>query len=408
MNITILFSISVSLLVIYQKRIEKNWVNLISILMGPYVPIVLINNIYAYQKGFDRISDKVLIMILLSFLLFFAGFKTININRVLFNENDNRYRLQLYNFDKMYIFLIGVGILGTIKALILYLQGSFFSDIDEMEGEMGRGLIGHLLLASYSVFPIYFLYLTYNWSIKKIIPIILILVVTFSSFVKYNIIGIFVSTFIFLAIYKKSILTKSIFLLIGFVLFVFYANYAVSFATKGSAMTNDFIINHFWMYLSGSLLHDNYIFTQGVRPGVDVFYKLGTFVFALPNMFLDKLFDTRLFPHQSQEEMSISDFGETSNVVDAIGYLYPSKGDTIDFILFAIVVFLLGVLFSAIYKRHMKISKLYDVFIANFLCYFVFFSFFGTFYINPAPWEILAYSLFIPNFFLKTCVIKKR
>ncbi len=65
------------------------------------------------------------------------------------------------------------------------------------------------------------------------------------------------------------------------------------------------------------------------------------------------------------------------------------------------ILFILGALMAYIYKKHMKSSMYYDVFIVNFLCYFVFFSFFGTFSINSAPWEILIYSIFIPNLFIK-------
>lgn len=316
-------------------------------------------------------------------------------------EEDNVSKLSRYDFKKMRTFLIFIGLIGIVKIIILYLQGSFSSNIDDVEGVMGGGAIGHLLLASYSLLPIYFMYWTYNRKLTILMPIILIMIVTFSSFVKYNIIGLFVSFFLFLALYRKSVLKRSLLILVSFVGVVFYVNYAISFVVVGNDMTTQFILNHFWMYIAGSLIYDNYIFLYGIRPGIGVFYKLGTFIFALPNMFLEKTFDFKLFPHVRQEDLSISDFGETSNVVDAIGYLYPSKCDVLEVIIFYVILFILGALMAYIYKKHMKSSKYYDVFIVNFLCYFVFFSFFGTFYINSAPWEILIYSIFIPKLFIK-------
>ena len=389
-------------MVLYQRWKEGNWVNLISVFMGPYIPLVFLNNFFVYKNGFDKINDVVLVMILTSFIVFFSGSLLFKVKKNSTNkEEDNVSKLSRYDFKKMRTFLIFIGLIGIVKIIILYLQGSFSSNIDDVEGVMGGGAIGHLLLASYSLLPIYFMYWTYNRKLTILMPIILIMIVTFSSFVKYNIIGLFVSFFLFLALYRKSVLKRSLLILVSFVGVVFYVNYAISFVVVGNDMTTQFILNHFWMYIAGSLIYDNYIFLYGIRPGIGVFYKLGTFIFALPNMFLEKTFDFKLFPHVRQEDLSISDFGETSNVVDAIGYLYPSKCDVLEVIIFYVILFILGALMAYIYKKHMKSSKYYDVFIVNFLCYFVFFSFFGTFYINSAPWEILIYSIFIPKLFIK-------
>ena len=402
MYMTILFVIIVSIMVLYQRWKEGNWVNLISVFMGPYIPLVFLNNFFVYKNGFDKINDDVLVMILTSFIVFFSGSLLFKVKKNSTNkEEDNVSKLSRYDFKKMRTFLIFIGLIGIVKIIILYLQGSFSSNIDDVEGVMGGGAIGHLLLASYSLLPIYFMYWTYNRKLTILMPIILIMIVTFSSFVKYNIIGLFVSFFLFLALYRKSVLKRSLLILVSFVGVVFYVNYAISFEVVGNDMTTQFILNHFWMYIAGSLIYDNYIFLYGIRPGIGVFYKLGTFIFALPNMFLEKTFDFKLFPHVRQEDLSISDFGETSNVVDAIGYLYPSKCDVLEVIIFYVILFILGALMAYIYKKHMKSSKYYDVFIVNFLCYFVFFSFFGTFYINSAPWEILIYSIFIPKLFIK-------
>ena len=40
MYMTILFVIIVSIMVLYQRWKEGNWVNLISVFMGPYIPLV--------------------------------------------------------------------------------------------------------------------------------------------------------------------------------------------------------------------------------------------------------------------------------------------------------------------------------------------------------------------------------
>lgn len=403
MEMTWVFIIVVTLLIVWQHHREKNWVNLISILMAPYVILVSLNNLFVKELGFYMIEDNVLIMLLAAFMLFFIGGLPFNAGKFNHdNEADNEKKLALYDIDAMNVVLFIIGIIGLIKIVVLFMQGAFSgSNIDEAEGVMGNGIVGHLLLASYSIMPIVFLYWTYTKKLKYLISILMIFVVTFSSLIKYNIVGAFVTTFIFILMYRKSLLKRSIVLLVVAVVAVFIGNYALTFFIKGtsSQVSYIFYLGHLWTYMSGSLIYDNYIFSSGVGVGLTVGYKLMTFLCALPNMFINKVFGVTLFPHTRKDDLLTSSFGETSNVTDAIGYLFPSKGDVYQIALWALAIIVLGFLFALIYKRNTRNSGKFNTFIANFLCYFVFFSFFGTFYINSAPWEILVYSMFIPNLF---------
>ena len=163
-----------------------------------------------------------------------------------------------------------------------------------------------------------------------------------------------------------------------------------------------FYLNHLWGYIGGSLIYDNYIFTRGVRIGLGSIEKLMTFVFALPNMFLNKIFGIRLFPHIRQQDLIISYGLEQSNVVDAIGYLYPSFGSALDIIEFLLVMLLLGLIFSMLVRLMLNHSKeRFNTTIAFFLAEFVLMSFFGTFYISPGPWEQLVWCAIIPQLFYK-------
>lgn len=405
MEMTWIFIIVVILLIVWQHHREKNWVNLISILMAPYVILVALNNLLVKKVGFYMIEDNVLVMLLAAFLLFFVGGLPFNAGK--FNHNseaDNEKKLAMYDIDAMNAALYIIGIMGLIKMVVLFLRGAFnSSNIDLAEGTMGNGIVGHLLLASYSIVPIVFLYWTYTKKLKYLISIMMIFVVTFSSLVKYNIVGVFVTTFIFILMYRKSLLKRSIVVLVAAVVAVFIGNYALTFFIKGaySEISYTFYLGHLWTYMSGSLIYDNYIFSKGVGVGLTVGYKLMTFLCALPNMFLNKFMGITLFPHTRKNDLFTSSFGETSNVTDAIGYLFPSKGDIYEIVLWAFVICALGFLFALIYRKNTRRSNKFNTFIANFLCYFVFFSFFGTFYINSSPWEILVYSLFVPNLFFE-------
>ena len=80
------------------------------------------------------------------------------------------------------------------------------------------------------------------------------------------------------------------------------------------------------------------------------------------------------------------------NVTDAFGYLYPAKGDVGEHILYFFIMIVLGAMFSSAYVRAKRRDSLFNTYIVNLITYFVFFSFFGTFYINPGPWEMLIYA----------------
>lgn len=393
------------LIIIIQYRREKNWLNLSSLFIVPYLVLVSINNIIIYRFGFYQISDSVLLMLTCAFSLFYIGSRVFVVNsNTLIKEQDNEERFAEYDIDTMTIFLYIVAIAGLIKAFIMFRNGQFAATtISDVEGTISRGIVGHLLLASYSVLPIVFLYWTYIKKLKYIIPVLGIFLVSFATFIKYNIIGIFVSLFIFLIIYKKSVIKIAVIILVTAAVGIFFVNYAVVFYIRGvfSNATTQFYLEHLWTYMCGSLIYDNYIFTNGVRVGVGISYKLMTFLCALPNMFIGKLFNIKLFPHMRQPDMLTASHGVTSNVVDSIGYLFPSKGSLFDLLLFGIVFLTIGALFSYIYRRNMKNNRKFNTFIANFLCYFVFFSFFGTFYVQSGPWEILVYSLILPNLLYK-------
>ena len=401
-----IFLLIVSLIVLAQYRLERNIVNLISILIVPYIFNIVVNNFFVSRLlGFYSISDDVLQMLILAFLAFFLGSlpPSIVLRRNYIIELDNIKRFSHYYIDKMVMLVGAIAIIGLIKLAYIYLTGGFNSaNFIDNEGVMGNGILGHLLLLSYSIIPIIFLYWTYNpKKISYLIVVVLIMLITFSTFVKNNIIALAVNIAIFLLIYRKSVFMKSIIFLCLFTILVFVANYAIGFYTRGITVNPMFYINHLWIYLAGSIIYDNYIFIDGIRTGINIFDKLMIFLSALPNMFFNKFWGFRIFEHISQTSRPIGDYGQCSNVVDAFGYLYPSGGNLTDVFVFSIVIVIIGFLFSYVYSYSKLNVRYFSTFSSIFLTYFVFFSFFGTFYINPGPWECLVYALVIPRLFVR-------
>ena len=393
-------------IVFWQYKLEGKVVNLISIFMMPYIFNVAINNTLACNVlGFFKISDEVLGMLTLAFVSFFIGSlpASISMCRNCIVEEDNNYRFSNYHLSMMLMLVTAIGIIGGGKFLYMYFTGGFSAENFSInEGAMGSGIIGHMLLLSQSLIPIIFLYWTYNLKkISYLLPLILIMLVIFSTFVKYNIIGLAVNIFIFVLIYRRSMLFKAISILCLFTVVIFIANYAISFWVRNTVVIPSFYINHLWTYISGSIIYDNYIFSEGVRVGISTFDKLLIFIYALPNMFFNKLLGFKVHTHVRQEALAIGEHGQRSNVTDAIGYLYPSGGNLGDIAVFAIVMVIIGFLFTFIYMYSKQKYTYFNTFISIFLTYFVFFSFFGTFYINPGPWESLVYALIIPRFFVR-------
>ncbi|MDE6284729.1 MAG: hypothetical protein K2M17_03200, partial [Bacilli bacterium] len=93
------------------------------------------------------------------------------------------------------------------------------------------------------------------------------------------------------------------------------------------------------------------------------------------------------------------DFGESSNVVDVIGFLFPSHGDFAEVLWFFIIIFICGFLFSYLYIKCCNKKKEFSTFIVIFLTYFIFLDFYSPFFVLVGPWEILIWCLIIPKLF---------
>lgn len=400
----ILFDVLVGVLVVSQFNREKNWINIISVLMMPYALFATLNNFVFVKFGFYPITSNTLIMLGCSFVLFWFGGVAFNSNvKRTFDEKENSKILAEYDLKGMTVLLYIIAVMGVAKLAISYMAGAFSSSaINTAEGLMGSGLIGHFLLLSYSILPIVFLAWVEEKKMKYIIPILLIAVVTFSSLIKNNIIGMIMELFLFITRYKKSTVKKSILVCLGLIVAVFLGNYFITFFISKSSVTSTFYINQLFVYCSGSMINDNKIFTDGIRVNTGLFHKLMTAILGLPNMFIEKLVGHPIFPFESLPEMNVgSVYGQTSNVVDSFGYFFPSKGSMADVILYGIFVLAIGFVFSLVYYKSSLNRNGFNVFICCFMTYFVAFSFFGTFYILSAPWEILVYSLIIPRCFHK-------
>ena len=401
---SLIFSLCCMVMIVADNKITQRWINVTTALAIPYAIIVPLNNYVMVKYGFYRISDDVLGMLLGGIVCVFIGSSIAHFIYSLQKKTGSKtHRLTNSEEKMMYIKwkpMIRYGwIIITITGIrLLYYtltRGSSFIGSESFAGRLTSGILGHFFLTSTPLIPVLFYHWLENRKEKSsIIAALLLMLLFFMTFVKYHVIGIIITTYLFVSFENRKYLKPGAILLGIVAAAAFVFNYIVSFSLRGvlKNVKTSYYFQHLWGYVSGSLIYDNYIFDRGLRVGTSIFYKLGTFLSSPINLFLNSLFGIRLFPHQKQLHLYIGINREKGNVVDAIGYLFPSKGTTAEVLLFFLILIIIGCVFTFIYDYSLQksaIKKKYPVVLMYFLTYFVVLSFFGTFYINSVPYEIL-------------------
>lgn len=420
------------------------------ILTFPYVAIIIVNNLVAVHWGFYKISVSTITFLGTSFGLFLFGillyrfkkgilgrknftdfkqslrleFYQLKENRISrkIGQKDNSQRIysrkqkkeenresiskfEFYNMSVLLKYaLICEGII-TIRVLYVIIKYGFaFFVADENEGYLMTGILGHLLLTLYVIIPILFYYwLRYKKNILFLISSLYGIGLFFLTFVKYHSICLIVLIYIFIVCEDRRYLKKGMIIIASTCILAFILSYSVTFLSRGTAKDVDvsFYIYHLWKYVGGSVINDNHIFTDGIRTDVSFFFKIGTILFALPNMFINKIFGTQFFVMESLPMLQVADMEERSNVVDFIGYIYPSKGEFLEIVCFGIFMIGFGFLSQYFYDCNEKTKKGFYLPTSVYLTFFCFFSFFSTYGTLSTVWEILVMSYIIPYFFRK-------
>lgn len=401
-DMSLVFILFTAVLVYIQYRKENNIVNLFSLLMVPYAIIVFLNNFIFYKYGFFRISDNAMIVWMVAFLLFFiSGRFAMKTRRVAnIDEDQTEFKLDRFDVKAMNRTLVVITIIGSLRLMKGIVNGQL------AEGYMSSGIVGHLLSLSFAIVPYVVLYWTYH--VKKwqyIVVPLMILALTFASFIKNHVIALMVVIFIFMTMYRKSLLKKAVVILVAVVLGIFVLNYVIGFSMLGVEVQNSFYLYHFWKYCGGALINATNYFAGAMNESIGVMYKLCIYLSALPNMFLHlvnvKIFSSEAFDFST---FVIAENGQATNVVDAITRLYPSDGDFLQVIMFLMVIFVLGFVFMRVYLNGKR--QCLSSWLAVFLTYYVFLSFFGTFYMLSGPWETLVWAIIVPKLYLKKTIRK--
>ena len=404
--------------ILCSKYIHKNWINPHNALALPYFVIILIHKLYGESLGFYPISNKTMIIVTIGIVLFFLGTSL----TMLFKRNEYQSSsLSFLEYEDVFKFyrikgmlnyaLIVVAISGIRTIYQIYRLG--IRGLSDNEGLVISGIIGHLMLTIYPIVPVLFFYwlkhrkTKYKWRILAIT--ICYIGMLFLTFVKYHVAGIIIIIFLLSVNHEPKYFKKGVVILSTLVIGLFVLNYVAGFISANiiKQVNRSFYTTHLWGYISGSLINSGKWISGFPAATSSVPYKLLSYIFVLPNMFISTIFKENLFPVASGVPMSIiGNNMETSNVVDAISTLYPSNGDALEVIFFSIAMIALGGIFEYIFIKQKGRNSRLQISTAVIMTFMLFFSFFGTFYMNPMPWEIIVYSYIIIGLFDKRIRLK--
>lgn len=385
--------------------ITKQLINPFTIMALPYAIIIPVNNIIFSRYGFYIISNDVLRMLLLGFSMFFLGTAIIRFRRNRIHCMQNLRSVEIdnnYKMKSLLVYCLMVEFVVIIRAIFL-IRGKGFYYLSYNEGVLLTGPAGHLLL---TIFPVNGV-LLYHWLKNKrkwvyLLATLICIGLYFMTFVKYHVIGLVIYMYLLLAYQDKRYVKTGAMMMAAFVLLLFIGNYFLSFIQVGviNQIHWSFYMNHFWKYVAGGMIYDNKIFELGIY-NVSVMYRIGTIIFALPNMFLNKFLGVTFFPGISIPPIRVADNGEITNVVDAIGYFYPSDASISEIGVFCVFMMLFGIISAALFMQARRNYSRFPFAYISFITYFLFLSFFGIFAKLETPWEILVWSLIIPLCFDK-------
>lgn len=402
------FIVVCTLMIITDFYLNRKIINVVSCFTAPYLVIAAGNHFFGERNGFYRIDDRVLGMLWVGLFSIYAGSLLVSIRnrRVIkyldFSLNNVERYIKNYKIGGMSIYVLLVEILLASRFIHILQTYGINAIISEGGIELIGGLIGHIFLSAYPLIPILVLYWLYH---KKNIKIFLIILIYFAllacSFVKYHVIAMLILTYLFVSFEDKKYVKRGAIMMVSFIVVLFVGNYVADFflTNRLGSINSQFYVNHLWKYIAGSVIHDNLIFTDGVNPGQGVFIKVIYCLSSLVNMFYYGLTGLS-FKWPFHIDMDVIAYnGEATNVVDFIGFMYPSRGNMISVAGFVFIMLFIGFIYQYIYDYSLKNKRGFVMPLYIMMTFFMFLSFFGNYYALSVPWEILVWSLITPTLF---------
>lgn len=367
--------------------------------MGPYVVLIAINNIFMTGLGFFKISGSAILLHIIAMLLFFVGYyfadylvaSNVRLGTVATNKCSKNT-----NMDTVKLLLIiahGILLIDRIYRLAAYGAVNFIAG-----GEYGPSSIPahtEILIVPLSII------LLENDIIaagkKNRTSIILVAISAlflFSTFIKYHIISGILIAVVFIGMKHPKLFTKIGMLCIGLVVAFFVGNYAVSFFAQDLAPDVSFYIKHLWGYIAGGTINlDGAVaFFDQNDTQLSIGKWLASMVTSFPNMFYYKLFGNNLINYSFHVLMPNFDLGASdSNVLSVLAAAYCQTNKFV----FGIFMLGWGFLCQWVYASALKRNEERGLLIASIFIGFNLLSFFASFFELSHPWEMMIQTFLI-------------
>jgi len=383
-----LFSISTIFMFAILTKFYGKVINPFSVLTLPFLSIFLFNNIIGINLGFYRISDQVMVFVLLIFISFFISNLLVLLFSSKMNRKIKRLRIKKINFAMKIAMSISLFsfILLFIKAYFKIGLDNFFSD--NMGLVIGQGIFAHISMLGYPAF----IYFSYRFFIRKnklsLFFMFSYLFFSFGSMTKYHVIFPIIGAFILISFYVDNLkIIKYSIMLFTVIIILFISNYSIYFNTLSFEIIQ-WASNHIILYIIGGSI----VFSQMIDINL-MFYSTISLFERISNVLLPTYFSKfgiSFFP--SAGYMTISDTGAKSNVSTFFGSAYYF----LDFFGVIVLIFILGLIVSTIYIIALKSENLIlRIFSAHFMT-IIFLMFFGNYFSLLGIWERGFWILFIP------------
>jgi len=398
------------------KKLTGTVFNSFLLIMGPYLIIIIINNIFAVKFGFFKITNESILVHLLAFSSFFVGaaYKVAVLNPLKNKFIGQSYRVssQIDINDPKFLRLVNmfVTIVGILCIINVFISLRTLNSVGggNLEHLAAKDILGHLLLGARIFVPILLDVGLQKKNKRYLFSSILIMIVTFSSFVKYHIIGLTLYLYSYFFWKNRKKVIRYTFLLILGVFVLFSVNYIIDFLSKGLTYDyygSDYYIRKFWHYIAGGTIKVNDLVGNDT-----VTYNMFDFIihnaFAYPNMFIQKVGLDAIKPSGNfgtVEGFTPIGKNKNSNVISFLGQMY-NNGAILPFVF---LTFLFGLVAQGCWDAIRFSSKINKVLSSSIIFSFFLFSFFHNMWRGAIqPWELTIFAYILPVIFWRLTRIK--
>lgn len=387
-------------LLLMSKYFRAKIVDAYFLIMSPYVFIIIINNLVMVETGFDVISDRIIYIHVLGILLFYVGafggeclmskMKFKPLFKPTMYENISLKKLIVLTF--FLVVAVGLG-----KSLLIYKYGliGFISGGDSIKM---FSIFNHLILLLY---PCTMMLCDYALKERKryyYVLVALAIFLVFSSFIKYHIISLLISIFIYIIIRKPKYFIKCGIATLALIVTSFVINYMLDFMSNDIQVENQFYYNHLWQYVGGSTIvmeyMENYI---GNNSNYSIIEWLWGMVTSFPTIFTKAFFDTAISDYDFSTTLPMVKIGNASgsNVVGILGSAFL-QGNMLSFSLFMIGWGMI-VQFVVTNLNQRNTNTVAPVLVGSIFLSFNILSFFSSFFVLSNPWETMLCAAILPS-----------